>query len=132
MLRPALVLVGTASVVAGVDLAHKAAAGFEYLHARSGAYVVLVLGLTVLWAAAIVLTRSALMALCGGVASGGAIGNVASLAFWPGVPNPLEVQAMAFNLADVAVLGGFLLVAATATAWVRGERARLSEPLRLR
>jgi lipoprotein signal peptidase len=130
--RPALVLVGTAAIAAALDLAHKANAAPAHLHHRSAGYVVLVLGLTLAWAAAIVLTRSPAMALGGGVAAGGAIGNVSSLVFWAGVPNPIEAAPIAFNLADVFVLLGFLLVAGTTIRLAVGDRERLGEPLRLR
>jgi lipoprotein signal peptidase len=130
--RAALVLVGTAALAATLDLAHKATAAPGYLHGRSAGYVALVLGLTLAWAAAIVLTRSPAMALGGGIAAGGAIGNVVSLAFWDGVPNPIEVAPIAFNLADVFVLLGFLLVAGATIALAVGDRERLGEPLRLR
>lgn len=132
MLRCALVLVGTAAPLAALDLAHKATAGASHFHARSAAYVTFVLLLSLAWAAAIVLTRSPSLALGGGVLAGGAIGNVASLALWPGVPNPIEVAPIAFNLADVFVLTGFVLVSATMLAFARANRERLSEPLRLR
>jgi hypothetical protein len=130
--RPALVLVGTAASAAVVDLGHKATAAPAYLHGRSAGYVALVVGLTLAWAAAIVLTRSPAMALGGGIAAGGAIGNVFSLVFWAGVPNPIEVAPIAFNLADVFVLVGFLLVAAKTIALADGDRERVGEPLRLR
>jgi lipoprotein signal peptidase len=132
MVRPGLALVVTAVVLAGVDLVHKAVAGPEHFHARSGAYVAFVIVLAAAWATAIVLTRSVPMAVGGGMVTGGAVGNVASLAFWPGVPNPLEADAIAFNLADLFVLAGFVLVAATTLALVRTERTRLRQPLRLR
>jgi lipoprotein signal peptidase len=130
--RAALVLAGTAAIAGLVDLGHKATAAPAYLHGRSAGYVFLVLGLTLAWAVAIVLTRSPAMALGGGLAAGGAIGNVFSLIFWPGVPNPIEVSPIAFNLADVFVLVGFLLVAGTTIALAACDRERLREPLRLR
>ena len=131
MLRPVLVVVGTAAAFAAVDLAHKASAGAEVFHPRSSGYIALVLGLTATWAVAIALTRSAAMALGGGVAAGGAIGNVVSLAFWPGIPNPIEVAQIAFNLADVFVITGFGGVVVVTIALVCSDRERLGEPLRL-
>ena len=129
--RSALALGGSAVAVAAVDLAHKAAAGGAHFHARSAGYVGIVLLLSLAWSAAIVVVRSPAMAVGGGILAGGAAGNVISLAIWPGVPNPLAVSAIAFNLADIFVLGGFVLVARTAIALARGDRGRLSEPLRL-
>jgi lipoprotein signal peptidase len=132
MLRCALVLGGTAPALAAIDLAHKASADAHDFHSRSAGYAAFVLVLSLAWSAAIVLTRSPALALGGGVLVGGAFGNVASLALWPGVPNPIEAPPIAFNLADVFVLTGFVLVAATTLAFVRANRERLSQPLRLR
>jgi len=69
---------------------------------------------------ALLAARSTALALVGGVLLGGAAGNLASLAFWPGVPNPLVAGGLAFNLADVfAAAGGLVLVplAAGLVAW---------------
>jgi hypothetical protein len=129
--RCALALVGSAVAVAGVDLAHKAAADGTHFHARSAGYVGIVLVLLLAWSAAIVVVRSPAMAVGGGILAGGAAGNVISLAIWPGVPNPLAASAIAFNLADIFVVGGFVLVARAAIELARGDRGRLSEPVRL-
>jgi lipoprotein signal peptidase len=132
MVRPGLALAGTATVLAALDLAHKAWAGAAYFHPRSLSYVLVVLLLSTAWAAAILATGSLPLAVGGGAVLGGAAGNVASLAFWPGVPNAIEVGAIAFNLADVFVLAGFLLVVVVTLALVSRDRERLSEPLPLR
>ncbi len=132
MARCALALTATAVALAAVDLAHKGVAGAAHFHARSAAYVAVVLVLAVLWAGAIVLTRSTALAVGGGIVAGGVLGNVGSLALWPGVPNPLELGSLAFNLADAFVLGGFVLVACTTLWIVRTDPARLDSPLRLR
>jgi len=127
--RCLLTLGVTATVLAAADLAVKAAAGAGAIDPRSMLYVTVVVGLSVVWVGAIVLTRSPAMAVGGGVLAGGALGNVASLAFWPGVPNPITTASFAFNLADVSVLVGFLAVSACSLRLVRVERARLNEPL---
>jgi lipoprotein signal peptidase len=132
MARSGLALVGTATVLAAIDLAHKAGGGAAYYHARSLSYVLLVVVLSTAWAAAILATASLPLALGGGAVLGGTAGNLVSLALWPGVPNPIEVGALAFNLADVFVLAGFLLVVAMTIALGSGHRERLSQPLRLR
>ncbi len=132
MKRTPLALGGIAAVIAGIDLAHKVATSADYFHARSSVYVVVVLGLAAVWAAAILATRSLSMALGGGVLAGGAFGNLASLALWPGVPNPIELNRIAFNLADVFVLAGFLLTAGATLVFALRNRERLGEPVRLR
>lgn len=131
MFRPTVAQLGTAILLAAVDLAHKAMSGTEHVHERSAAYVVVVIVLLTAWAIAILAARSLSLALGGGVAAGGALGNLASLALWPGVPNPLTVDAIAFNLADVFVLAGFVLVAGSALAVATRSPERLREPVRL-
>jgi lipoprotein signal peptidase len=127
----ALVLFATATLVAAVDLAHKASVDALSFHGRSPAYVILVLGLAAGWAGAILVTRSPALALGGGVLLGGALGNLASLALWPGVPNLIELEPIAFNLADLFVVAGFLLTSAAAFVYAARNRERLSEPVRL-
>ena len=124
-------LVVVAVLLAAVDLAHKAG-GATYFHARSLNYVIVVLVLSTAWAAAILATRSLPLAVGGGAVLAGAAGYVVSLAFWPGVPYPIEVGAIAFNLADVFVLAGFLVVVVVTLVLVSRDRERLSQPLRLR
>jgi lipoprotein signal peptidase len=131
MRSAALVLAATAAIVAAVDLVHKSAVDADYFHARSPAYAVLVLGLAAVWAGAIIATGSLSIALGGGLLAGGAAGNLVSLALWPGVPNPIELGPIAFNLADLFVLGGFVLTAGTALVFAARNRDRLYEPVRL-
>jgi lipoprotein signal peptidase len=139
MARPPTVLAVTAAVVAGVDLVHKAfeladPGGAVVLHPRSALYALGVGAVSALWAAAILLTRSPSIALAGGVFLGGAAGNVASLALWPsvdGVPNPLLAGNVAFNVADVAVTLGLVLVLAATARFAVRNRGRLHEPVRL-
>jgi lipoprotein signal peptidase len=132
MFRASLALSGTMAVVAAIDLVHKAGTQADYFHARSAVYVVVVLGLAAVWAGAILATGSLSMALGGGVLAGGALGNLLSLALWPGVPNPIELEPIAFNLADVFVLAGFALVAASTVVYAVSNPDRLTEPVRLR
>jgi lipoprotein signal peptidase len=123
------VFASSAAAFGGLDLAYKASAGSMYIHPRSAVYVFVVLGLALLWSAAILATRSALLALAGGVVLGGALGNVVSLALWPGVPNPIELDSIAFNLADSFVLLGFAATAAATLTFAVRNRDRLREPL---
>jgi lipoprotein signal peptidase len=127
----ALALVATAVVLAAIDLAHKASAGAANVHPRSAIYVVGVIVLCAAWVGAILAVRSWPLAVAGGVLVGGALANVASLALWPGVPNPIATDAIEFNLADVFVLVGFLLVVAVTLGLVVADPKRLREPLRL-
>jgi lipoprotein signal peptidase len=132
MARCALALAGTATVLAALDLAHKAASDTAYVHSRSSSYVVFVVALATIWTAAILVTRSLSIAIGGGVLAGGAAGNLVSLTAWPGVPNPIVLGPIAFNLADVFVLFGFVLVAAAVLVLAGTNAERLREPIRLR
>jgi lipoprotein signal peptidase len=140
MARSLCVLALTTALVALVDVAHKAVAiagrgGSVLAHPRSALYV---LGLTValaIWVGAILLTRSPAIALGGGIVAGGATGNLVSLALWPslsGVPNPLVARGIAFNVADLAVTAGFVLVGVTTAAFAAQNREQLREPVRIR
>ena len=137
MRTSALALLGTASLVAAADLAHKALAMRDPapvpLHDRSAGYA-LVLAAALAWAAALVAVHSPLLALAGGVVAGGAAGNGLSLALWPGVPDPLVSDALglAFNLADVAALAGGLVLVPAAVLVLVARGGDLRRPVTLR
>jgi hypothetical protein len=130
VVRTAFALTSVTAFIVSIDLVHKATTSADYFHARSGGYAALVVVLAAAWVAAILATRSLSMALAGGVLAGGALGNLASLALWPGVPNPIELEPIAFNLADVFVLSGFLLTAGATLVFALRNRERLGEPVR--
>jgi lipoprotein signal peptidase len=134
MARCAALLLLVAAVVTATDLAHKASAISSGLstaaHPRSALYVA-----ATLWAGAIVLTRSTSIALAGGILAGGAAGNLFSLALWPsvdGVPNPLLAGDVAFNVADLAVAVGMVLLPAAVVVFALRNRERLNDSVRLR
>ena len=128
MARSLVCLVGGATVVAAVDLAHKAAAGPVFVHERSGLYAIGIGVICVAWAAAVVALRSPSIALAAGPLVGGAAGNGLSLVIWPGVPNPILVDTVALNIADLAVALGLVLLLVTTLAFGVRNRARLFEP----
>lgn len=129
MVRATGVLAASAAAVIAVDFAVKTAAtaGDVPLHDRSPVYA-LVAVVALAWSVALLGTGSRLLAAAGGLVLGGAVANVASLAVWPGVPDPLLAGGIAFNPADVAALAGGLvavpLAAATVAARNRGASAR--------
>lgn len=129
MRRASVVFAASAVAFAGLDLAHKASVQATHLHPRSAAYIAVALGLAAAWSAAILATRSALIAVAGGVVLGGAVGNLVSLALWPGISNPIELEQVAFNLADAFVLLGFATTAAATLVFALRNRERLREPL---
>jgi lipoprotein signal peptidase len=130
-------LLGAATLVATLDLTHKALAvsergGAVLAHDRSATYVAGLAALSLAWAGAIALVRSASIALSGGIVLGGAIGNLASFALWPslqGVPDPLVTGGIAFNLADVSALVGLVLLVPAIVVFAARNRERLFEPL---
>ena len=129
MRRSFVLLTGGATLVAAVDLAHKAAAGPVFVHERSTLYALGIGVVCVAWAAGVVLLRSASIALAAGPLVGGAAGNGLSLAIWPGVPNPILVGSVAFNVADLAVALGLALLLVTTVSFGVRNRARLAEPI---
>jgi lipoprotein signal peptidase len=129
MFRALVALTATAGVAAAIDLASKAGAVAPPLHQRSALYVAVVAGGSFAWAFAIVLTRSVPLSAAGGLVLGGAAGNVLSLAIWPGVPNPIVVEPIAFNLADAFVFVGFGLVCAAAAGIAVSDPDRLRAPV---
>ena len=137
MTRVLAFLVGAATVVAAIDLVHKTYAisergGAVLLHDRPTRYVVAGAVLSLGWAGAIALTRSASIAFAGGIVLGGAAGNLASFALWPslaGVPDPVLAGGLAFSLGDVAVVVGFaLLVPAVLVFRARNRASRRADP----
>jgi hypothetical protein len=119
-----------AAAVLGADLVHDAAAGARFHHPRPTSVLVLamVLAAVLLWLAPRVASRA--VALGAGIAAGGALATAASGFVWAaGVPDPLTGGGVAFNLADVAIGAGDLLLIAGALAHAWVNRARLREPV---
>ena len=129
MIRSLVILLTGATLVATVDLAHKAAAGPVFVHERSAFYAVGIGVICLAWAAGVVLLRSPSIALAAGPLVGGAAGNGLSLAIWPGVPNPILVDTVAFNVADLGVALGLALLLVTTISFGIRNRTRLFEPI---
>lgn len=116
---------GVAAVVVAATLGDDLLQPSKLSHARSP------IGLAGAGALAVALlffvprARSAALSVFGGIAAGGACATLVAGAAWRGgVPNPLVRGGIAFNLADVAIgVGDVLLVgAALIHAWRGRER----------
>jgi len=118
-----------ALALTAVDLAQKAHEPV-YGHPRSPLYAVLAAVLAALVIAFVPRVPSLALSLAGGVAVAGALGNlVASLVWRGGIPNPIVVGDIAFNLADVwAVTGACALVLGSAL-FALTHPALLREPV---
>ena len=129
MIRSFVLLMGAAGTVAAIDLAHKASFAPVFVHERSALYAAGISVACLVWAAAVVLLRSPSIALAAGLLVGGAAGNVISLALWPGVPNPLVAGGLAFNVADVSVGVGLMLLLPAGLVFAVRNRERLFDPI---
>jgi lipoprotein signal peptidase len=123
------VLLAVATVLTAVDLAEKAGRP-AYGHPRSALYVVAGTAAAAALVALVPRVPSVALSVCAGVASAGALGNAVSAVVWRGgVPNPILVGDVAFNVADVcAVVGAFGLVGGAALFALR-HPALLRQPV---
>jgi len=123
------VLVVAALVLAAADLAQKASAPV-YGHPRSAGYVVLAAVLCVLLVLFVPRVPSRALALAGGVAAAGAFGNLVSALAWRGgVPNPIVVGQVAFNIADLCAVGGAIALVLGAALFALRNPALLRQPV---
>ncbi len=99
-------LIPVALLLTAVDLGQKASAPV-YGHPRGPGYVVVAAGLTLLLVLFVPRVPSRALAVAGGIAAAGAFGNLVSALAWRrGVPNPIVVGEVAFNVADLCAVGG--------------------------
>jgi hypothetical protein len=130
----AFLIVVPAATLALVDLTVKATIATPpwSFHARSHAWVVLCVVLLV-GALLLALVPSRAVALAAGVLSGGVLGNLVSARLDGNrVPNPFLIgdytAGIAFNLADVFVLTGNLMLAVALLVVTLRNRSRLIPP----
>jgi lipoprotein signal peptidase len=99
-------LIAVALLLTTVDLGQKASAPV-YGHPRGVGYVVIAAALTVFLVVFVPRVPSRSLAVAGGVAAAGAFGNLVSALAWRGgIPNPIVVGDVAFNVADLCAVGG--------------------------
>jgi lipoprotein signal peptidase len=116
-------------LLTAADVAQKVSAPV-YGHPRGAGYVVVAAALTVLLVVIVPRVPSRALAVAGGIAASGAFGNfVSALAWRGGIPNPIVVGEIAFNLADLcAVMGAVTLVLGCALFALRNP-ALLRQPI---
>jgi lipoprotein signal peptidase len=122
-------LIAVALVLTAVDLGQKASAPV-YGHPRGVVYVVVAAALTVLLVLVVPRVPSRMLALAGGVAAAGAFGNLVSALAWRGgIPNPLVVGEVAFNVADLCAVGGAVMLVVGAVLFALRNPALLRQPI---
>jgi lipoprotein signal peptidase len=129
VIRSLACLLASAGAVAALDLGHKASAGAVFLHERSSLYAASIALVCGAWAVAVLYLRSPSIALAAGLLIGGAAGNAVSILIWTGVPNPIVVDGLAFNLADASVGVGVALLVPAVLVFAARNRDRLFSPV---
>jgi lipoprotein signal peptidase len=124
------VAVAVAAIVATADLGQKLTGGSALHHARSLAAVAVMAVVAVALLGLVPRIRSLPVVVGAGIAAGGAVGNLVSALAWSrGVPDPLVLRDVAFNLADLFVLAGDALLLTSAAVYALRNRDRLRQPL---
>jgi lipoprotein signal peptidase len=122
-------LVAVALLLTAVDLGQKASAPV-YGHPRGAIYVVFAAVLTVLLVWFVPRVPSRALAVAGGVAAAGAFGNLVSALVWRGgVPNPIVVGEVAFNIADLCAVGGAIALVVGCAVFALRHPALLRQPI---
>jgi hypothetical protein len=120
------IAVVAALVVLCVALVHEILTPTPLHHVRSPGVLVLAgaIGLALLALAPRVPSLG--VALGAGIAAGGALGTLAAGIVWDGVPDPIVHGGVAFNISDLAIgLGDVILVgAALLHAWLHQQELR--------
>jgi lipoprotein signal peptidase len=122
-------LIVVALVLTAVDLGQKASAPV-YGHPRGVVYVVVAAGLTVLLVLFVPRVPSRALSVAGGVAAAGAFGNLVSALAWRGgIPNPIVLGEVAFNVADLCAVTGAAALVVGAVVFALRNPALLRQPI---
>jgi lipoprotein signal peptidase len=121
-------LIAVALLLTAVDLGQKASAPV-YGHPRGAGYVVIAAALTVFLVVFVPRVPSRSLAVAGGVAAAGAFGNLVSALAWRGgIPNPIVVGGVAFNVADLCAVGGSIALVLGAVVFGLRHPTLLRQP----
>ena len=122
-------LIVVALALSAVDLAQKASAPV-YGHPRGLAYVVFAGALTALLVLFVPRVPSRALAVAGGIAAAGAFGNFVSALTWRGgIPNPIVLGEVAFNVADACAVAGAAGLVLGAALFALRNPALLRQPI---
>lgn len=129
MRRRVLLVAIVAAPLVLLDLAQKASEPV-YGHPRGVGYVLVALALSAAVFAFVPRVPSRLLAVAGGIAAAGALGNLVSALAWRnGVPNPIVGGHVAFNLADVWTLAGACALVLGAAVYALRHPGALRQPV---
>jgi len=128
MRRRRAVAVVAALVVVAAALTHELLAPTPFHHARAPAVFVLAAAIAVALLVLAPRVPSLGVALGAGIAAGGALGTLVSGLAWNGVPDPLVHGGIAFNVSDLAIALGDVLLLAAALSHAWAHRHELSRP----
>jgi hypothetical protein len=122
-------LIVVASLLTAVDLGQKASAPV-YCHPRDVGYVLIAAAITVVLVLFVPRVPSRALAVAGGVAAAGAFGNLVSALVWRGgIPNPIVVGEVAFNVADLCAVSGAIALVLGAVLFAVRNPALLRQPI---
>jgi lipoprotein signal peptidase len=122
-------LIAVASLLSAVDLGQKATAPV-YGHPRGVAYLLVATAITVVLVLFVPRVPSRELAVAGGVAAAGAFGNLVSALVWRGgIPNPIVVGDLAFNVADLCAVTGAIALVLGAVLFALRHPALLRQPI---
>ncbi len=130
------ILLFVAACVTACDLLFKLIEPTEsgLYHKRTYFELVLILAISTTVVYVVPFARTRMAAVGAGLMVGGGFGNALSIVVFPlGVPNPITIDqgswTIAFNLADLAVVAGFVLTTIGVSSLAVTRRHELREPI---
>jgi lipoprotein signal peptidase len=122
-------LISVALLLTAADLGQKASAPV-YGHPRGVGYVLIAAAITALLVLFVPRVPSRALTVAGGVAAAGAFGNLVSALVWRGgIPNPIVVGEIAFNIADLCAVTGAIALVLGAVLFAVRHPALLRQPI---